>query len=57
MCLAQLPFLLSLSIYIHVDKVKNSVVFTMDGLYAENTGAIFCHPVGDETFFRFAYRR
>ena len=32
-CIAQLPLLLTLSIYFLVGKVKNSVVFTMDGVY------------------------
>ena len=36
--------------YIDVhDEVKNSVVFTLDGVYAENAGAIFCHLIGGET--------
>ena len=38
-------------------EAKNSVVFTMDGVYAENAGAIFCHLIGDEPIFQFAYRR
>jgi len=44
----------------HIDvhgKAEKFVVFTMDGVYAENAGAIFCHLIGDETFFSFAYRR
>ena len=32
-------------------------VMSMDGLYAENAGAIFCHLIGDETFFGIVYRR
>ena len=46
MCIAQLPLLLVLSIYLHVGKVKNSVIFTTDGVYAENAGAIFCYVQG-----------
>ena len=41
----------------HVDvhvEVEQFVVFTMDGLYTENPGEIFGHPVGEETFYRFS---
>ena len=30
-------------------EAEQFVAFPMDGLYTENAGVIFCHPVGDET--------
>ena len=38
-----LPLLLAPSTDFHVVKAEKFVVFTMDGLYAENAGAIFYH--------------
>jgi len=37
-------------------RIRKLVVITMDGVNAENAGAIFCHITGDERFFWFAWR-
>ena len=35
-------------------EAEKRVVITMDGVNAENAGAIFCHLAGDKSFFCFA---